>query len=271
MSFTETLTHLEKWSEFAGAVTWIIVGFFVVRAILPYLLPYVTVLEGEAMVVERWKRYNRTITKGTHLLIPLLESVKTVSWSFDDRYEGPVIVETSRIMTRKTKLELMPFKALTKDSQRVGVTIKIMFFISDVKHVVYHGNNLYGKIQKLIQSRVKESVQQFLVENLTMEKLQENVEIFLEGESKIFEKHGVSGVACEILDIKYPTALTEKRELLEEIEIQQDLQEKLYKQRSIMMLRELSDIIQFARENQLDSVVLGQMLASVISVNHSSQ
>lgn len=270
MTFTESLTILEKYSEFAGAVAWIIVIFFAIRALMPYLLPYVTVLEGEAMIVERMSKYNRTITKGTHLVLPFFETLKPVVWSYNNRYDGPVSLETSRIMTRKTKLELMPFKTLTKDSEKVSVSMNIIFFIQDVKHVVYHGNNLYGTLQKLVQTRVREIVQQSLVENLTINSLQESIELALESDVSTFDKRGVSGMECKILDIKYPAVLTEKRELLEELEIQQDLQEKLYKQRSMMMFRELSDIIQFARDNQLDSAVMGQMLSSVISVNHAT-
>jgi len=267
-TFTESLTVLEKYGEFAGAVAWIIVGFFAIRALMPYLLPYVTVLEGEAMIVERMSKYNRTITKGTHLVLPFFETLKPVVWSYNNRYDGPVSLETSRIMTRKTKLELMPFKTLTKDSEKVSVSMNIIFFIQDVKHVVYHGNNLYGTLQKLVQTRIREIVQQSLVENLTINSLQESIDSLLESDIQTFDKRGVSGMECKILDIKYPTVLTEKRELLEELEIQQDLQEKLYKQRSEMMQREMKDIVLFQREHGLNEDVLGKMLSSVIRLHH---
>ena len=220
------------------------------------------------MVVERMLKYNRIITKGSHLVIPFFETLRPVLWSYDDRQEGPVSFETCRIMTRKTKLALTPVKALTKDSQKVFITFNVVFIISDVKQVVYHGNNLYATIQKLVQSKVKECVTKILIENLTLGQLQESIEQSIESAEKIFEKRGISRVECKILDIQYPPTLTEKKERLEEIELQQELEEKLYTQRSEMLKRQFQDVLVFARENQLDSVVLGKMLSSVILVNN---
>ena len=264
---TEVLTFQQNAILFSGFVTWTVLGFFAIRILAPRLLPYVMVEEGEAMIVERWFKYNRTITKGSHFLIPFVETLKPVVWSYDNRQKGPVSIETCRIMTCKTKLQPIPIKVLTKDSQKVGVIFNITFIISDVKHVVYyHGNNLYKTIQKLVSERVRECTQSFPIENLTTKTLQISIEESLENTQvrQMFEKRGLSHVECHVVDIEYPAELTEKRERLEEVELQQELEERLFEQRSLLRKREFGEILQFVRQNDLSEVVLGKMLSSVI-------
>lgn len=156
-----------------GVVVLLLFIFTVLRG-LNY---FVVVQEGCGVVVQRLGRFNRVLQPGVHIVVPLLESVRTVVWSREEEdrtgrkgLTKRVIYSLSTIPTNEQAHDLPAFNSVTMD--RISVSVNgIMFFrITDIRKAVYGVNDLYKAIENLVETAIRDFASKTRFENMFTER-----------------------------------------------------------------------------------------------------
>lgn len=206
--------------------------------------PYIKVKDGEVMIKERHGRFQSVLKSGSHLMIPFVDTLKTVYWSYNS-YDSAIKknrlieIETCRLPTSTNTLHLAFIECQTKEKETVYCRPTLKFTLKDIVKVVYSNDNIYNSLQDRINEKIRTIVRQLPVESLSENDITEKVGIFITKETEM-----IGGVECLIEEIHYPKYIIENRLRLEEEKMEKEKREKENEVKSESLKRE--------REEKLD-------------------
>ena len=99
-----------------------------------------------AIVIERFGKYNRTLTSGLNFVVPIIERGEIVDTSTSDY----------RIDLRECVFDFMPQEVYTKDTILLDVSSIMYYSIVDVKKAIYEVDDLQNAIVNVAQTQLKE-------------------------------------------------------------------------------------------------------------------
>lgn len=119
-----------------------------------------TVKQGQAIIIERLGKYDRTLLPGIHIVVPFLDQPRDVVWTYtrDDassrrsfRYQSVI----RRIDLRETVYDFPRQNVITKDNVTMEINALLYYQITDPKAAVYEVSNLSEAIEKLTQTTLR--------------------------------------------------------------------------------------------------------------------
>lgn len=134
--------------------------------IIPFILLIVMVLssvimvrQAEAIIVERLGKFDRIIGPGLHIIIPFLESKRSVAWTFvqigNDKKYYRFVKMFYRIDLREEVYDFPKQNVITKDNVTMEINALLYYQITDIKAAIYEVANLPEAIEKLTQTTLR--------------------------------------------------------------------------------------------------------------------
>lgn len=137
------------------------IGCFLVAKILRHTVKIVP--SGSQSIREKWGKFDKIAGPGVHVLMPLRDSLKRVSWSRreEDRSNTTNTVarktyNITEIPTQQQLHDLPDFEFRTKERAIVFANGMIFYTIIDVKKAVYGVADLYTALESIIESSLAE-------------------------------------------------------------------------------------------------------------------
>ena len=113
-----------------------------------------------AIVIERFGKYNRTLTSGLNFVVPIIDHPRYFTWTRTFLNERGEIVDTNtsdyRIDLRECVFDFMPQEVYTKDTILLDVSSIMYYSIVDVKKAIYEVDDLQNAIVNVAQTQLKE-------------------------------------------------------------------------------------------------------------------
>jgi regulator of protease activity HflC (stomatin/prohibitin superfamily) len=117
------------------------------------------VRQAEAMVIERFGRYDRTLLPGLYVIIPFVETPREVVWTFIKEVEGKKFYRfskvTDRIDQRETVYDFPRQSVITKDNVTMEISALLYYQITNPQAAIYQVSNLPEAIEKLTQTTLR--------------------------------------------------------------------------------------------------------------------
>ena len=166
------------------------------------------VSQSETMIIERLGKYNRTLTAGINIILPIVEKAKdTIA-----RRQNGSLVRVSRIDMREQVYDFDKQSVITKDNVMTEINALLYFQIVDPMKSVYEIQNLPVAIEKLTQTTLRNVVGEMeLDETLTSrDTINSKLRSVLDDATN---KWGVKVNRVELQDITPPETIRRTMEL----------------------------------------------------------
>ena len=166
------------------------------------------VSQSETMIVERLGKYNRTLTAGINVILPIVERAKDTII----RRQNGYLSKTSRIDMREQVYDFDKQSVITKDNVMTEINALLYFQIVDPTKAVYEIQNLPVAIEKLTQTTLRNVVGEMeLDETLTSrDTINSKLRTVLDDATN---KWGVKVNRVELQDITPPESIRRTMEL----------------------------------------------------------
>ena len=122
----------------------------VVLAIIFVKMAVVIISQSETKIVERLGKYYATLSPGINIIIPFIDSAKTIVTMRGGRYGY-----TTTIDLREQVYDFDKQNVITKDNIQMQINALLYFQIVDPFKAVYEINNLPNAIEKLTQTTLR--------------------------------------------------------------------------------------------------------------------
>ncbi|MBY0110331.1 MAG: SPFH/Band 7/PHB domain protein [Candidatus Babeliaceae bacterium] len=129
----------------------VLLGLFLLKSI--YL-----VQQAEAVVIERFGKYHRTLGAGIHFVVPFMDAARVVSWTYfkeEARRYYRYIRNLSVIDLREAVYDFPKQNVITKDNVTMEISALLYYQVTDPKRAVYEVSNLPEAIEKLTHSTLR--------------------------------------------------------------------------------------------------------------------
>ena len=136
------------------------IGVLAFFSIIFLLKTVYLIQQAEAMVIERFGRYSKTLHAGLHVIVPFVEKPRSVQWSYlvvegeGKRYHRFTRV-TNRIDLRESVYDFPKQNVITRDNVMMEINALLYYQITDPKAAVYEVANLSEAIEKLTQTTLR--------------------------------------------------------------------------------------------------------------------
>ncbi|MDR1793132.1 MAG: SPFH/Band 7/PHB domain protein [Bacteroidales bacterium] len=138
------------------------VYFFIAIAILAMLFTLAgirIVQQSENVIIERLGKYNRTLSAGINIIIPIIDRPRSIMWRYTrEGYDGRSYVikrAVNKIDIRETVYDFPRQNVITKDNVVTEINAILYFQIIDPVKAVYEISNLPDAIEKLTQTTLR--------------------------------------------------------------------------------------------------------------------
>ena len=112
------------------------------------------VSQSENVIIERLGKYNRTLTAGINIILPVVERAKdTIT-----RRQNGALTRSLRIDMREQVYDFDKQSVITKDNVMTEINALLYFQIVDPMKAVYEIQNLPVAIEKLTQTTLRNVV-----------------------------------------------------------------------------------------------------------------
>lgn len=165
------------------------------------------VRQSEIIIIERLGKYNRTLSSGINVIIPLFDQARELAWRFTlespDGRRVTRFVNKTRVDLRETVFDFPRQNVITKDNVGVEINAMLYFQILDPIKAVYEIQNLPDAIEKLTQTTLRNIIGELeLDETLTSrDTINTKLRIILDDATN---KWGVKVNRVELQDINPP-------------------------------------------------------------------
>lgn len=180
----------------------------IVLVVLYVLSGIKIVSQSENMIVERLGKYNRTLTAGINVILPVIERAKDTVI----RRQNGYLAKTIRIDMREQVYDFDKQSVITKDNVMTEINALLYFQIVDPTKAVYEIQNLPVAIEKLTQTTLRNVVGEMeLDETLTSrDTINSKLRNVLDDATN---KWGVKVNRVELQDITPPESIRRTMEL----------------------------------------------------------
>ena len=185
-------------------VLWVLIALVVF-----YVLSGIKIVsQSENMIVERLGKYNRTLTAGINVILPVIERAKDTII----RRQNGYLAKTNRIDMREQVYDFDKQSVITKDNVMTEINALLYFQIVDPTKAVYEIQNLPVSIEKLTQTTLRNVVGEMeLDETLTSrDTINSKLRTVLDDATN---KWGVKVNRVELQDITPPESIRRTMEL----------------------------------------------------------
>lgn len=134
--------------------------FAVFLFLLIFLFKAVFLVEqSEAVIIERFGRYFKTLKPGLHMIVPFVDIPRKVDWTYvTTDYRGRYVRLThrlTRIDLREAVYDFPKQNVITKDNVTMEINALLYYQITDPKSAIYEVVNLPEAIEKLTQTTLR--------------------------------------------------------------------------------------------------------------------
>ncbi len=133
-----------------------VIGFFLITILAQSLF---LVQQAEAVIIERFGRYHRTLLPGIHFVMPFIEIARKVSWTYFKELDGKRYYRyskvTDRIDLRESVYDFPKQNVITKDNVTMEINALLYYQITNTKAAVYEVVDLSEAIEKLTQTTLR--------------------------------------------------------------------------------------------------------------------
>ena len=173
------------------------------------------VKQQQAVIIERFGKYSKTLTPGLNFIVPGFDSPRPIitvqkARTLDGRfYTQPM--PSNIIDLRETVYDFPRQNVITKDNVTISINALLYFQIMDPKRAVYQIENLPEAIEKLTQTNLRNLVGQLALDetlvsrDIINDKLREILD-------KATDKWGVKVNRVELQDIVPPASIQQAME-----------------------------------------------------------
>ena len=185
-------------------VLWVLIALVVF-----YVLSGIKIVsQSENMIVERLGKYNRTLTAGINVILPVVERAKDTII----RRQNGYLSKTNRIDMSEQVYDFDKQSVITKDNVMTEINALLYFQIVDPTKAVYEIQNLPVAIEKLTQTTLRNVVGEMeLDETLTSrDTINSKLRSVLDDATN---KWGVKVNRVELQDITPPESIRRTMEL----------------------------------------------------------
>jgi regulator of protease activity HflC (stomatin/prohibitin superfamily) len=142
-------------------------SIFLVLAVCIAITAFITlaksmylVRQAEAIIVERFGRFDRVLTPGLHLIVPFIETPRKVRWTYvftegDSKRYYRATHTILRIDLREAVYDFPKQNVITKDNVTMEINALLYYQITDPKAAIYEVENLSEAIEKLTQTTLR--------------------------------------------------------------------------------------------------------------------
>lgn len=135
-------------------------GILAIFCLIVVLKTVYLVKQAEAIVIERFGRYSRTLTPGLHIVVPFIEIPRSVQWTYlvvegeGKRYHRYTKI-TDRLDLREAVYDFPKQNVITRDNVMMEINALLYYQITDPRAAVYEVANLSEAIEKLTQTTLR--------------------------------------------------------------------------------------------------------------------
>lgn len=133
-----------------------IIALFVVSGILSCIK---VIKNQEAMVIEQFGKYNRTLSAGLNFIIPVMERARPIHWRYQQRdisgVDYAVTKERNTIDLREQVFDFSKQSVITKDNVSIEIDAMLYYLVTDAHDAVYKIANLPDAIEKLCKTSLR--------------------------------------------------------------------------------------------------------------------
>lgn len=166
------------------------------------------VQQAEAIVIERFGRFDRVLNPGVHLVMPLIESPRQAIWSHilpvgDDKKHYKSIRPIYRIDLRENVYDFPKQNVITKDNVTMEISALLYYQITDPKAAIYEVSNLPEAIEKLTQTTLRNVIGSLDLDStlVSRDEINEKLRIILD---EAADKWGVKVNRVELQEVNPP-------------------------------------------------------------------
>jgi regulator of protease activity HflC (stomatin/prohibitin superfamily) len=198
---------------------------------------------GHVAIVEKWGKYNRTLSPGKHILIPILDHLKTVSWNcwtenVSSGHRSRQSKTMTMIPTSECILDLPPMAVATRDQREMTIDTVLFYRITaaDAIKAAYSISDLFEGILQLVVTSCRSAAA-----NLNLDDIIKNRQMFVKAVAEEMSGHGRDwgvSIRLEIQNIT-GTGLTEIMRTTESVIATRRKVEAEIEQEKLNMTKEL--------------------------------
>ncbi len=165
------------------------------------------VRQAESVVIERFGQFNRILGPGLHVIVPFMETTRSVIWSYVAQMESKKYYrysrQFSRIDLRESVYDFPKQNVITKDNVTMEINALLYYQITDPRAAVYEVSNLPEAIEKLTQTTLRNVIGSMdLDQSLTSrDEINEKLRIILD---EATDKWGVKVNRVELQEVNPP-------------------------------------------------------------------
>lgn len=119
-----------------------------------------------AAIVERLGRYNRTLLPGINFIVPFIESVPNINWTYRNQQDQLVHKSSAMVATCVQQMDIPPVKCISKETTPIDVDISVMYQITNLRDAVYNSNDSMNMFYQAVHQSVRDVCSRFMVEDL---------------------------------------------------------------------------------------------------------
>lgn len=171
--------------------------------------------QSEAMIVERFGKYSRTLNAGINIIVPFIDKPRDItsrkSRALPDGRKYVQFNQKSRVDLRETVYDFPKQNVITRDNVMTEINALLYFQVVDPKKAIYEIDNLPTAIEKLTQTTLRNVIGELdLDETLTSrETINLKLRTILDEASN---KWGVKVNRVELQDINPPIDIQQAME-----------------------------------------------------------
>lgn len=172
------------------------------------------VRQAEAIVIERFGRYQRILGPGLHVIVPFIDNTRSVTWSYvegDNKRYYRVVKTFSRLDLRESVYDFPKQNVITRDNVTMEISALLYYQITDPKAAVYEASNLPEAIEKLTQTTLRNVIGSLdLDESLvSRDQINERLRLILD---EATDKWGVKVNRVELQEVNPPADIRQAME-----------------------------------------------------------
>ena len=139
--------------------TWVIFGLLALFVVILIMSGIKIVQQSQTMIIERLGKYQKTLTSGINIIIPVIDKPRTIYWRFSKAdYEGRVYAVNrlvNRIDLREAVFDFPKQNVITRDNVVTEINAILYYQVTDPVKATYEIANLPEAIEKLTQTTLR--------------------------------------------------------------------------------------------------------------------